>query len=113
MNWHFIQDTEDLQNAMDLSYQQPVMIFKHSTRCPVSFMAKRKVESSWSFDDDAVIPFFLDLISFRQLSQEIATTLKVEHQSPQIILLKDGQASFHASHHSIDTDDLKPFLQAS
>lgn len=111
MNWHSIQDEDDLQNAIDLSYQQPVMIFKHSTRCPVSFMAKRKVESTWPFADEAFIPFYLDLISFRALSQKIAESLQVEHQSPQIIVVKDGKAAYSASHQFIDPEELRQFEQ--
>ncbi len=101
MNWIELKTIEDFQNALKASKQKPVAFFKHSTRCSVSFMAKRSVEANWDLDIDA---YYLDLIAHRDISNAIATELGVQHQSPQMILVKDGQVAYHASHGSIDVD---------
>jgi bacillithiol system protein YtxJ len=91
---------------MELSHQQPVAIFKHSTRCSISRMALKQFENE--FDMEGIVtPYFLDLINHRDISNEIATRFEVYHQSPQLLLIKEGKSIYDASHSDIDAVELK------
>jgi len=103
MNWVKLERTEQLEENM--SSPLPVALFKHSTRCHISSMALRNFERSWDVDPDKCVPFFLDLIAYRDLSNEIARLTGVVHQSPQLLLIKNGEVIHSASHHSIDANE--------
>jgi len=77
------------------------LIFKHSTQCSVSMMAKRTFEMEMDSIPASVSLYFLDLIRFRNISAEIADKFNVKHESPQIILLDSGKSIFNASHSDI------------
>lgn len=98
MNWKKLESIADLEAALEASNDQAIALFKHSTRCPVSSMAKRLVERDWNLNIDA---YFLDLIAYREVSNAIAERLKVQHQSPQMIVVKNGASIYDASHESI------------
>jgi bacillithiol system protein YtxJ len=110
MNWHHLDAEAVLQAAVVQSYQVPVLFFKHSTRCSISLMAKRAFEGSFQFTEEQVVPYFLDLLSFRPLSNQLATDLGVPHESPQLLLVKDGKCIYHASHSDIDAAALVKYL---
>lgn len=110
MNWKFIISKEDLDEALKSSHQKPTVLFKHSTRCSVSMMAKKSLEMSWDIPESEVQAYFLDLIKFRDISNQIAADLEVEHQSPQLIGVKNGEVFYHASHSVISVDSLKSAL---
>jgi len=73
-------------------------------------MALSRLERSWSYNDEEVIPFFLDLIAYREVSNTIAEKFGVEHQSPQLIVLKDGKVVANSSHNSIQAAAVADFL---
>lgn len=106
MSWNDLTDLGQLNEIMALSNEKPVAIFKHSTRCSVSRMALKQFENEFDFSDK-VTPYFLDLIAYRDVSNEIANRFGVQHQSPQLILIKDGKAVYNASHSDIDAVLLK------
>lgn len=106
MSWNDLTDLGQLNEIMTLSNEKPVAIFKHSTRCSVSRMALKQFENEFDFSDK-VTPYFLDLIAYRDVSNEIANRFGVQHQSPQLILIKDGKAVYNASHSDIDAVLLK------
>jgi bacillithiol system protein YtxJ len=110
MKWKELRSESDWQNAVERSCELPVVIFKHSTRCSVSAMAKRNVESSWEFGEEQAEAYFLDLLAHRDVSSRIADDTGIRHESPQIILLMNKSAVYNASHNYIDTDDLRPYL---
>lgn len=107
MNWKKLESIADLEAALEASKDQAVALFKHSTRCSVSSMAKRLIESDWDLDIDA---YYLDLIAHREVSNAIAERLHIQHQSPQMIVVKDGAAVYHASHGSIRVADMAEAL---
>lgn len=107
MKWKELNNINDLENALKASHEQPVALFKHSTRCSVSLMAKKSVERFWDLDIDA---YYLDLIAHRDVSNSIAEQLEIHHQSPQMILVKNGKAIYDASHGSIDVDAMGELL---
>ena len=107
MNWNKLETEEGLSKLIELSKEQPIMIFKHSTRCSISSMALSRLERSWTDENSAqVTPYYLDLIANRNVSTKIAETLHVMHESPQVIVLKGGEAVYDASHMSISTNDI-------
>lgn len=108
--WEVVSSTEQFEEALDRSYRQPVVIFKHSIRCGISAMAKHQLERDWDLEEGEAKMYYLDLINHRQISNLIAEKLGVVHQSPQIILLKNGQATYHTSHHMISVAALKQAL---
>ena len=109
VGWRTLTDLGQLNEIIDLSTEKPVIIFKHSTRCSISRMVLKQFENEFDLQDK-VIPYFLDLLEFRNVSNEIASRFGVMHQSPQIILVKDGKAVYNASHESIDISKLAQFV---
>lgn len=108
--WNKLESIEDLDGAEVLSDDKVVVIFKHSTRCSVSRFVLKNFENSYDIPEDKMQLYFLDLIEYRSISNEIATRFLVVHQSPQLIVLKNGKAIFNSSHESIDANDLAQFV---
>ena len=100
-NWKTLTSINDLEDAIALSEHQTVVLFKHSTRCPVSTMAKRELEGNFSLPEEKAVFYYLDLIAHRDVSNAIAQNIGVHHESPQIIVLKDRKATYSASHSGI------------
>jgi len=108
--WNRLTRLEQLDTIIEESVNTPVAIFKHSTRCGTSRMALRQFEKQFSIDKDNVKLYFLDLIAFREVSNEIAIQFQVLHQSPQLIVVKNGNTVHHSSHYSIDAGLLERYL---
>jgi bacillithiol system protein YtxJ len=106
INWIELTDLGQLNEIMELSHQQPVAIFKHSTRCSISRMALKQFENEFDLEG-SVTPYFLDLLNHRDILQEIAVRFDVYHQSPQLLLIKEGKSVYDASHSDIDALELK------
>lgn len=111
MEWINLTDLkqiDDIKNATGYS-----VIFKHSTRCSISLMAKK----SFEYDMDAIPAdtklYFLDLISHRDISAYIAETFNVYHESPQAILIKDGACILDASHSDISAEEIAESITAT
>ncbi|HLA55089.1 MAG TPA: bacillithiol system redox-active protein YtxJ [Flavobacterium sp.] len=107
IHWNTLTEIKQLDTLVLESFEQPVLIFKHSTRCNISRMALKQFEHHYSLDENEAKGYFLDLIAHRDVSNEIADRFSVIHQSPQLILLKDGKCIYTASHSDIDADELK------
>lgn len=105
MNWITINSEQQLIDL--LSSQKPFAVFKHSTRCSISSMVKNRLERDWT-SDEAV--YYLDLIAHRNISNLIAQKSGVEHESPQLIVFKEGKAIYDASHTSISASDTMGLL---
>jgi bacillithiol system protein YtxJ len=106
INWTALTDLGQLNDIISLSNEKAVAIFKHSTRCSVSRMALKQFEKQFDLSDK-VTPYFLDLIAYRDISNEISSRFGVTHQSPQLLLIKDGKAIYTVSHSDIDAEALK------
>jgi monothiol bacilliredoxin len=110
MNWSMLIAEEQLMEIDLLSEQNgtaAVVILKHSTRCGISSMALSRLERSWSLPAGKVPVYFLDLLKYRELSAEIAVKYGVEHQSPQILVIKKGKCIYSASHSEISVPDIE------
>tara|TARA_R110000868_G_scaffold338325_1_gene599059 strand:- start:66 stop:455 length:390 start_codon:yes stop_codon:yes gene_type:complete len=106
MDWEPLNHIDQLNEIIAESKDKPVAIFKHSTRCSISRMALKQFENEFDFPEK-VTPYFLDLIAFREISNDIASRFGVQHQSPQLILIKNGKAVYNTSHSDIDAGELK------
>jgi len=100
-HWKTLNSTDELADAIALSEHQTVVLFKHSTRCPVSSMAKRELEGNFTLPKEKATFYYLDLIAHRDVSNAIAEKVGVHHESPQIIVLENGVATYSATHSGI------------
>jgi bacillithiol system protein YtxJ len=108
MEWNKLNELEQLEEINKASFEAPVMIFKHSTRCSISSSALNRVERNWNNeqDDIKVKPYYLDLISYRNVSNEIAKKWNIEHQSPQVLIIKNGTCIYTETHMAINYDEI-------
>ncbi|MDB5202692.1 MAG: hypothetical protein JWQ27_2101 [Ferruginibacter sp.] len=105
MNWITLQGAETLESIKEKSATKPQVIFKHSTRCSISSMAKSRLERSVAPEN--IDFYYLDLIANRSLSQKIAEEFLVEHESPQVLLIRNGECVYDESHNGISMDELQ------
>lgn len=110
INWIPLEDLGQIEEIIALSEQFPVIIFKHSTRCSISRMALKNFENEYDLGQN-VSAYYLDLISFREVSNEIASRFNVVHQSPQLLLIVGGNSVYDVSHSAIDAQELKSKIQ--
>ena len=108
IKWVQLTSESQLDELIKESNLQPVMFFKHSTRCSISSMALSRLENNWNLTD--VTPVYLDLLTYRPISNKLAEVFAVDHQSPQVILVKDGMSVIDLSHSQITVDAIKPYL---
>jgi bacillithiol system protein YtxJ len=100
MNWNKLNSDSQLAEIKEESENQPVLIFKHSTTCSISAMALSRMERNWN-DQLGVKPYYLDLLANRAISNKIVTEFGVDHESPQVLLIRNGECVYDASHMSI------------
>lgn len=106
MKWNNIESPQDLNAVVERSKEVPCLIFKHSTRCSISSMAKYRLEGDWDFSEKEIEPYYLDLIAYRNLSNAVAEEFQVHHESPQVLLIKNGECTYDASHLDITVAEL-------
>jgi hypothetical protein len=104
MNWIPLESKPQLDEILRNSKENTQMIFKHSTRCSISLMAKDRLDRS-VFPEN-ITCYYLDLLAHRELSNLIADTFSVHHESPQILLIKNGICIYHESHGGIRPDEI-------
>lgn len=108
--WEELTDSDSLNSFIEKSSDVPVLFFKHSTRCSISSMAKTRFEREWKVGPESCICVYLDLIQYRNVSNEMAELLRVVHQSPQAILVVDKQVVYHDSHNAINAKEITSFV---
>ncbi len=104
MNWKTITDENQLDTIIEQSYHQPQVLFKHSTRCSISSLAKSRLDSHEAPADIAF--HYLDLLTYRPLSNKIAQLFDVAHESPQVLLIRNGKCIYDESHNGIIFKDI-------
>ncbi len=107
VNWIPLTEMEQLTTIKNLSEKEPIAIFKHSTRCGISSMVIKRFENSFDEELKNFKVYYLDLLNYRAISNEIASQFQVMHQSPQLLVVKKGAVLTHASHYDIANIDLK------
>lgn len=104
MNWIALTSEEQLKGIKEKSFQRPQVIFKHSTRCSISAMAKSKLDRS---EGDAEIDFYyLDLLRYRSISNMVSEVFNIYHESPQVLVIKNGACVYDESHLGISMSDI-------
>lgn len=106
ITWNLLEDLSQLNTIIEESKTQPILIYKHSTRCSISGMALSRLERSWKNDGHEIKAYYLDLIRFREVSNAVAHRFEVYHESPQVIVIKNGAAVYDESHMSIRFDSI-------
>ncbi len=103
MNWIQVKNIEQLAEISEKSVHNTIAIFKHSTRCGISGMVLKNIQKEIeNFKEPYSEVYLLDLISYREISNMISKKWGIEHQSPQLILIKKNKVIHHSSHYSID-----------
>jgi bacillithiol system protein YtxJ len=104
--WVALTDKEQLNEIIRESDALPVIIYKHSTRCGLSSITKNTLDKGWDDLQPRAKLYFLDLIRYREISTLVAERFRVRHQSPQILIIKNGRSVFDASHHNINVETI-------
>lgn len=100
MQWINLTSIEQLEEIQRMN--QKVLLFKHSTRCPISSMAKRGLEFDFDLVPQGTSLYLLDLIRYREISNTIAECWNVKHESPQLLIVQGADCIYHVSHEDID-----------
>lgn len=108
MNWIELTDEQQLDTIIEESKSQPVVIFKHSTRCSISSMAKGRLDREEAPQGTKF--YYLDLITYRPISNKVAEVFNVHHESPQILLIKNGECTYEESHNGINMEEIEEQL---
>lgn len=114
MNWNTLNSPAGLDELIEASNTQPILILKHSTRCSISSMALGRLERSWNEAEmQGLKPYYLDLIAYRPISNQIAERFGIQHESPQVLVIEKGECIYTASHMGINYQELKKFSSIS
>jgi bacillithiol system protein YtxJ len=106
MNWITLHSAEEIEEIARHSHQVPCVIFKHSTRCSISQLAKTRLEGKWLLTADQVPAYYLDLLQYRSVSNKVTEFFAEHHESPQLLLIHKGTCVYVASHLDITYDEL-------
>ncbi len=110
MNWNYLTELNQLDQLVEESKQQPILIFKHSTSCSISRATLDRLERNWKIEKGTKL-YFLDLLQHRNISNEIAQRFDIAHESPQVLIIDQGRAVYDRSHFDITYADIKKRLQ--
>jgi len=105
IEWRKLTATNELLEVEEISKTTPVLIFKHSVRCGISAMAINRFERDYT-ETASFVPYYLDLINYRDVSNEVAERYGVLHESPQTVLMVDGKVVHTSSHNGIDFKEI-------
>ena len=111
--WIPLNELQQLDLIAEKSKLKTQLVFKHSTRCGISRMVMSQFVEAYGFTEKDADLYYLDLLNFRDVSNEIGYKFQVMHQSPQLIVIKDGVAVTHANHGAINELDLTAFVEVS
>lgn len=112
MKWIEIKETSDAKGLKQESVLNPsrnYIIFKHSTRCSTSRMAKNLFESEWSIPDSVHL---VNVVESRDVSNSIASLFNIDHESPQVLVIRNGEAIYDNSHSRIDANEIIKLIQS-
>lgn len=105
MNWINLTDVQQIADIKELSKTRPQVIFKHSTRCSISVMAKSRLERNEQPGQGDF--YYLDLLKHRSVSDQVAEDFAVQHESPQILLIRNAECIYEESHSGIQMDEIQ------
>ncbi|MFC4559574.1 bacillithiol system redox-active protein YtxJ [Virgibacillus kekensis] len=108
-----LQSTEELSQIWDQSDDKPVLLFKHSTTCPISAGAFKEYQEFLSNSDEGLEGYMVKVIENRDVSNQIADQTSVKHESPQVFLIKDKQVLWNTSHSKITSNSISEALESA
>ena len=111
LQWIDISSADDIERIISRSREVPCLIFKHSTRCNISAIARYRLEDDWESAPEELETYYLDLLRYRSVSDLVAETFQVYHESPQVLLISNGTCIYDASHLDITVEELKEILE--
>lgn len=111
MNWIKLTNEDQLQHIIEKSAHTPQVIFKYSSRCSISEVARTRLEKKQAPSE--VDFYFLDILNYRSLSNRIAEEFDVQHESPQVLLIKNAQCIYDESHLGIRMDEITAHTMAA
>jgi bacillithiol system protein YtxJ len=111
MHWIHLTDEEQLKQIVSKSQNRPQVIFKHSTRCSISSVALQRLQKMSQPSD--IDFYFLDLLSYRTVSNKIVQAFSVPHESPQVLVIRDGKCVYEESHMGISMNDIVEHAHAA
>lgn len=103
-DWLHLVDDGQLDMAIAQSYNSLVFIFKHSTRCGISSMVLNRFNRNEL--PHAAVLYLLDILKYRDISNRIARELHVHHESPQLLVLRNGDCILDYSHNEINASSV-------
>jgi bacillithiol system protein YtxJ len=111
MHWIHLTDEEQLKQIISKSQIRPQVIFKHSTRCSISSVALQRLQKVAQPSD--IDFYFLDLIAYRNISNKVAQEFDVPHESPQVLVIRDGKCVYEESHMGISMNEIVEHAHAA
>jgi bacillithiol system protein YtxJ len=110
LNWIPLTNLNQLDEIKEISKSEAVLIFKHSTRCGISSMVIKQFENLFTVEHEQLKVYYLDLLRYRNISDEVGYRFQVMHQSPQLLVIRNENSIHNASHYDITLTDLSRFL---
>ena len=110
INWIPLTSLEQIETIKEQSKSETIFIFKHSTRCGISSAVIRQFERKFDENMHNVKVYYIDLLNYRNVSNEVGYTFQVMHQSPQLLVIKNETAVAKASHYDINALNLQEYL---
>lgn len=109
ISWVQLTSSMQIETLRKKSKTRPQVIFKHSTTCGISFMVLNMFEANCSITEGQMDFYFLDIRKYRDVSNEISDDFGVIHQSPQLLVVQNGEVVAHDSHGAISSMDLSQY----
>ena len=108
--WNQLSDAEQLEDIKQNSKSKTQIIFKHSTRCGISSMVLNRFKKGYELSENQADLYYLDIIANRPVSNAVAETFNVVHESPQLLIIKNNSVVAHDSHSGINNLDLLRYI---
>jgi len=110
LSWTPIISIDEINTIKEISKIQSILIFKHSTRCGISRMVMKQFESLFNEENKHLKVYYLDLLNFREVSSKLSEVFQVIHQSPQLLVIKNGISVYDESHYEITKVNLSKYI---
>jgi bacillithiol system protein YtxJ len=110
VNWIPFNSLEQIKTIKELSKSETILVFKHSTRCSISSMIIKRFENLFDSSMNNIKVYYLDLLNFRAISDEVGYSFQVQHQSPQLLIIRNEVAVLNVSHYDITTVNIQKYL---
>ena len=110
LSWTPLISVEEINTIIEISKNQSILIFKHSTRCGISRMVIKQFESLFNEENKQLKVYYLDLLNYREVSSKLSEVFQVIHQSPQLLVIKNGISVYNESHYEITKVNLSKYV---